>query len=85
MPYVSVGSGGYSKPSYCDVLWVQLFLSPFYLGQYVCWYLRWIWKFWIMKEEYGEEEKLYIIRKFLKLKQAQFDVSISTCSISLHT
>ena len=28
-----------------------------------------------MKEEYGEVEKLYLIRKFLQLGQAQFDVS----------
>ena len=29
-----------------------------------------------MKEEYGLEEKLYVIRKFMKLSQTQFDVRI---------
>ena len=68
--------GGYRKPNYTDVLWIQLALSPYYLGQYICWYIRWIWKFYIKKEEYGEEEKLHIIRKYLKLNSAQFDVSM---------
>ena len=68
--------GGYRKPTYYDILWVQLVFSPYYIFMYIKWYLRWIWKFTIRKEDYGEEEKLHIIRKFLKLGTSQFDVSI---------
>ncbi|XP_045175349.1 dnaJ homolog subfamily C member 25-like isoform X1 [Mercenaria mercenaria] len=65
--------GGYRKPSYTDVLWVQLVFSPYYLFLYMKWYLRWIWRFKIKGEEYGDEEKLYLIRKYLKLNSSQFD------------
>ena len=37
----------------------------------------WIWNFNILKKEYGEEEQTYIIRRNMKLKQAQWDVSRS--------
>ena len=59
---------------FSDVLWIQLILLPWTLCIWIHFYVRWLWKFGIMKEEYGEEEKLYLIRKFLKLGQAQFDV-----------
>ncbi|XP_064600478.1 dnaJ homolog subfamily C member 25 homolog [Liolophura sinensis] len=65
--------GGYSRPKYTDVLWVQLILSPYTLILYIHWWLRWIWKFTICREEYGEEEKCYLIRKFMKLSQTQWD------------
>ena len=68
--------GGYRKPKATDVLWVQLVLLPYHLVLYIVWWARWVWRFNIKKEEYGEEEKLYIIRKFLGLSQAQFDVSL---------
>lgn len=52
--------GGYSKPSIYDILWVQLFCLPYRCAIYGAWFSRWVWKFWIMKEEYGEEEKSYM-------------------------
>lgn len=39
--------GGYSKPNIKDILWIQLILSPYYLVQYIIWFGRWVWKFWI--------------------------------------
>ncbi|GFR71887.1 DnaJ homolog subfamily C member 25 homolog [Elysia marginata] len=65
--------GGYSKPKATDVLWVQLVLLPYHIVLYIAWWARWIWRFNIKREEYGEEEKLYLIRKFMRLSQAQFD------------
>ena len=67
--------GGYRKPKITDILWVQLVFSPYYLVLYIHWWLRWIWKFWIKREEYGDEEKLYIIRKFMKHGSTAWDVS----------
>ena len=40
--------------------------------------MRWTVKFFIMREEYGDEEKEYIIRKNMKLSQGQWDVSFPT-------
>ena len=25
--------------------------------------MRWVWRFYILREEYGQEEKLYLLRK----------------------
>ncbi|XP_041366024.1 dnaJ homolog subfamily C member 25 homolog [Gigantopelta aegis] len=65
--------GGYSKPSYTDVLWIQLVLLPYYIVMYIYWWFRWIWKFYIIREEYGEEEKLYLIKKYMKANKSQWD------------
>lgn len=40
---------------------------------YVAWYCSWVYRFNIRGEDYGEEEKLYVIRKYMKMSQAQFD------------
>ncbi|GFS55138.1 dnaJ homolog subfamily C member 25 homolog [Trichonephila inaurata madagascariensis] len=65
--------GGYSKPTILDILWVQLLCLPYTIMKYVYWNLRWLWKFTIQKQEYGEEEKLYLIRKHLQCSQTQWD------------
>ncbi|XP_077978527.1 dnaJ homolog subfamily C member 25-like isoform X2 [Glandiceps talaboti] len=65
--------GGYSKPKVTDVLWVQLIVWPYYLIQYIIWYARWIWKFNIKKEPYGEEEKHHIIRKYMGLSEGRYE------------
>ena len=69
--------GGYAKPKITDILWIQLVLLPVTMWNWTYFYSRWFWKFGILKEEYGEEEKLYVIRKNMSLSQGQFDVSIS--------
>ena len=66
--------GGYAKPTIRDILWVQLVFLPWTLCTWTYFYARWLWKFGIMREEYGEDEKLYVIRKNLGLSQGQFDV-----------
>lgn len=65
--------GGYSKPDYKNVLWLQLAFLPYTIGLYLFWYFRWIYKFNVNKEEFGDEEKHYIIRKYMKLSQPQWD------------
>ncbi|BFZ04891.1 hypothetical protein BsWGS_07930 [Bradybaena similaris] len=65
--------GGYRKPRVTDVLWVQLVLLPYHIVKYMAWWLRWVWKFTIKREEYGQEEKLHVIRKNLGLSQLQFE------------
>lgn len=65
--------GAYAKPKITDVLWIQLVILPYTLTNWGLWYARWIWNFTIMRRPYGEEEKLYLIRKFLGMGQHQFD------------
>jgi len=65
--------GGYRKPTIYDVLWLQLVFFPVWTGRYIYWYGHWIWCFTIMRNEYGEEQKLHVIRKNMGLSQGQFD------------
>ncbi|XP_062827913.1 dnaJ homolog subfamily C member 25 isoform X2 [Anolis carolinensis] len=65
--------GGYQKPQIYDILFFQILLTPFYLCKYIGWYCWWIYCFNIKGQEYGEEEKLYIIRKHMKMSKSQFD------------
>lgn len=65
--------GAYAKPQILDILWLQLLISPYTLAKFTGWSLRWLWLFTILKKPYGEEEKLYLIRRHMKLGQHQFD------------
>ncbi len=69
--------GGYAKPKVTDVLWIQIIFLPWTICVWTYFYVRWLWKFGIMREEYGEDEKLYVIRKNMGLSQGQFDVRIT--------
>lgn len=64
--------GAYQKPTYYDVLWVQLFMLPYTIYMFVKFYVRWFFRFTMMKEEYGQEEKAYLTRKNLKMSQGQW-------------
>ena len=49
------------------------FFSPYTILCYIAWLLRWHWKFTIRGEEYGEEEKEYLIRKKMRMSSLQWD------------
>ncbi|ODM96717.1 DnaJ subfamily C member 25 [Orchesella cincta] len=65
--------GGYAKPRVSDVLWIQLLMSPYTIYLYFAWQVKWFWRFTIKKEEYGTEEKLYLIRRYLGISSTQFE------------
>jgi len=65
--------GGYKRASIVDTLVCQIFIFPYYLFDYIRWFARWHWKFTGGREEYGDEEKAYLIRRNLKLTQSQYD------------
>ena len=69
--------GGYAKPKVWDILLIQIIILPYTLYLWTRFYSRWLWKFGICREEYGEDEKLYVIRRNMKLSEGQFNVSIS--------
>ncbi|KAJ8962303.1 hypothetical protein NQ318_018282 [Aromia moschata] len=66
--------GAYAKPKITDVLWIQLVMSPYTAVKYIYWSISWFWRHTILKQPYSDEEKLYIIRKHLKMGQHQFDI-----------
>lgn len=65
--------GAYAKPTLFDILWVQLILLPYTIAKYFYWYFSWIWNHTILKKPLSEEEKLYVIRKYMKLGHHQFE------------
>ncbi|XP_067137898.1 dnaJ homolog subfamily C member 25 homolog [Centruroides vittatus] len=65
--------GGYSRPSIKDVLAIQIVLFPITISSYIYWNIKWIWRFNIKKEEYGEEEKLYLIKRLIGCSATQWD------------
>ncbi len=65
--------GGYQKPNVSDILLCKIILFPYHLCTYVAWNFSWFYRFKIRGEEYGDEERLYIIRRYMKMSQSQFD------------
>lgn len=66
--------GGYAKPNWKDILWIQLLILPLTTVRWVHFYSRWVWKFYLKREEYGDEEKRYLLRKQMGKSQGQFDM-----------
>lgn len=65
-------SGGYKNASVYDTLVWQIVVLPRTAYHYLIWWFIWAKKYWIDKQEYDEEAKLYLIRKYLKLSEDQF-------------
>lgn len=65
--------GGYSKPSIRNILWLQLLFLPYEIALFVWFHCRWIWKFNLMGHPFDTAEKHYLIRKYLKLSESQFN------------
>ena len=56
-----------------DVLWVQMVFFPVTLVKYIVWWVSWIWKFNIKKEEYGIEEQIHLMCKNMSMKRSAWD------------
>lgn len=65
--------GSYEKPSVYDVLWVQIIISPYTFVKYIAWFSSWTLNFTILGKPYGDEEKLYLLRKNLGMGEHQFN------------
>ena len=55
--------GGYQKPVWTDLFAVKIFLYPYYIYDWARYHIRWYVKFTLRREEYGEEEKLTLIKQ----------------------
>uniref|UniRef100_A0A183CAS0 J domain-containing protein n=1 Tax=Globodera pallida TaxID=36090 RepID=A0A183CAS0_GLOPA len=65
-------SGGYRPPRVFDTLAVQLVVFPIIATKLMAWWFRWAIKYWVRREPYDDEAKLYMIRKNLKQSEEQF-------------
>ncbi|CAK8689649.1 dnaJ homolog subfamily C member 25-like [Clavelina lepadiformis] len=66
--------GGYQKPQYTDVLWMQLFLFPYYLFKFMSFHSLWIYNYTLMKKDYSDDAKIYLICKNIGIKSVQWDI-----------
>lgn len=65
--------GRCAKPSIYDILWLQLIFLPWSLIQLIIFHVRWIYKFTYNGEPLGEEEKFYLIRRYMGMSQSQWN------------
>lgn len=63
--------GGFAKPDIKNILWIQLFMLPITIYNYIAWYIGWFYKFNIKCQPYGEDEKIYLISRHLKVSVDQ--------------
>jgi len=64
--------GGYERPQVRNVVWVLILCAPLKAYNWINFQSTWIWRFWVKREEYGNLEKEYIVRKNLKLSERQW-------------
>ncbi|CRH00303.1 DnaJ protein, putative [Plasmodium relictum] len=50
-----------------DLIIVKIFFLPRHIWQYVKWNIKWIIKYNILNEEYDENDKVYITRKYMNV------------------
>ena len=62
--------GGFAKPHWRQI---QMAIFPLTTYSWSAFYISWLWRLGIRREEYGREEKLYVFRKNLWVSQGQFN------------
>ena len=71
--------GDYDKPSLWDVLWVRIVLLPYTLAVYTVWWVKWHWRYSMLKEEYRDVDRQYLTMKALGLTVVQWEVLDCLC------
>ena len=66
-------NGGYQRPEFDQILWVQIVKFPSTFYKFVKFNICWIWKFYILRNDYGEMETNYLIRRNLGLSERQWE------------
>merc|ERR1712139_619487 len=67
---VECGGDAFAPPSFRSLIGVRAALSPYLIAKWICWSFCWFWRFTIKKEEYGEEERVYLTAKALGVSRA---------------
>lgn len=64
--------GVYAPPSIMDTLWVQIIISPYTFAMWIYWLVNWHYRINVKRQEYTEEDKIYLLRKNFKLSYAKY-------------
>ncbi|CAI4228350.1 unnamed protein product [Auanema sp. JU1783] len=64
--------GGYRKESVYDTLMWHTIVLPVTIGKLAIWNGNWVWKYWVQRMELDKNDKLYLIRRNLKVSESQF-------------
>ena len=65
-------NGGYPRPEVTQVLWLQIIRLPLTLYSGLTFWLHWVWRFYILREEYGDQERQFIVRRRLGMTERQW-------------
>lgn len=60
------------EPGLSDLLIVRMVFWPWILLKALLWACRWILLFYVLRRDYGEEERIYLIRFRLNLTELQW-------------
>ena len=66
-------NGGYPRPSVREVLWLQLLFLPLTLLTALAFWSSWVWRFYVRREEFGQEEREFIVRRRLAMTERQWE------------
>lgn len=50
-----------------------MFLFPYYLFENLKWQIRWFYRFQLNHNEFGDEEKIYLICRYLRISREQYE------------
>ena len=65
-------NGGSPRPEVTQVLWLQIIRLPLTLYSGLTFWLHWVWRFYILREEYGDQERQFIVRRRLGMTERQW-------------
>lgn len=65
-------NGGYQRPELNQILWIQIIQFPRTLYEFLRFQMDWIWRFYILRQEYSDFEREYIIRRRLGMTERQW-------------
>ena len=65
-------NGGYPRPEVSQVLWLQIIRLPVTLYSGLAFWSSWVWRFYILREEYGDQERQFIVRRRLGMTERQW-------------
>lgn len=69
---VECGGEAFTKPALKNLIGVRFLMSPILISTSIYANARWFWRFSVCKEEYGEEERVYLTRKALGIGEGSW-------------
>lgn len=64
---------GLEEPHWRNLVLVQLLYLPVHLYKYLAWYFHWQYSYRLLKREYTDDDKLYLIKKNLEISDREWE------------